>query len=768
MFRQTGAKRLLCGLGVAVFATVGMAGTASANADTFTVNNTSDAALGGSVTCAGSGATCTLRAAIQAADAAGGSSTITLPAGTYKLTLTPPSGGSGSDSDDPATGDLDVDNNASVTLAGAGAGSTVINANSVDRAFAVHEGAGLSISDVTIESGSPASESLGSEDGGAIYTDGSLSTDDVDFTANGSDDGGAIYADTDSRLSIDGGTFTGNGWEYGGAVSDDSGNPAEVQNATFTQQTAYYYGGDVYYDGAGSLTITDSNFTDTTTYDGGGAIYAEGDGDVAISGSQFTDDSSYYAGAIYSDDSISLTQDTFTDDTATYDGYGGALYLEGTNDVLSQDQFNDDSATYYGGAIYTEEGTLDMSQSSISGSESYYGGAIFLDSSSASLENDTITKSSAVYGGALYLDTTEPLSLVNDTIAGNTASDYAGGIYDASYAEVGSGDGVVNTIIADNVGGDCDSAFSSSEVTGYDLDSDSSCFGGLTAPGLLAGVQPSLAAAANNGGSVLTMREQAGSPTIGTGDTTYCPSTDARGVTRAASSCDLGAYQAVSTGLTASNSAPASADLNGTFEVRLTGTNNGPGGASNLTVTDQLPTGTSLAGQQTSAGGCSVSGTPAKVTCDLGNVGSGASSSVDLFVSSSTIGTFSNTATVSDDQGASQSATAVTAIVSRTAKPTVSRAEVKQITTTAATLRARLNPHNNEVSYFFEYGTTRRFGKVTRVRQTSKSGIVSARIVGLASGRRYYYRLVASSGAKVSFGGTYSFKTKARKHSKRK
>lgn len=771
MARPIGARRVLCGTAVLA---AGLMGAPSALAATFTVNSTQDAALGGAVTCV-AGGTCTLRAAIQAADAAGGASTIALPGGRYALSIAPPSGTPGSSPDDPATGDLDVDGDTDVTLIGAGAGTTLINADGVDRAFAVHTGASLAISGMTIESGSPAAQSVGTQEGGAIYTDGSLSTSNVNFTANDSpSDGGAIYADSDSRLSVNGGIFTGNATEYGGAIEDLSPSPAEIANATFTRQSAWNGGGDVYFAGAGALTIADSIFTDTVGNGGGGAIYAAGSGQVTVTGSQFTDDSSSDGGAIFSNDSITLSTDTFTDDTATGASLGtggGALYMEGAaaTQMLIEDQFSGDSATAYGGALYTAGGSLGVVQSSIVGSESEDGGALYLGSDSALLEDDTIAQNSAVEGGALYLSAAAPLSLINDTIAGNTASaGRGGGIFGAASATAGSADGIVNTIIADNVGGDCDTGLGAAEVTGYDLDSDSSCLGGVSASGLQVGVQPALAAPANNGGQVLTMMEEAGSPTIGTGDGAYCPAADGRSVARNPSACDLGAYQAISTGLTATNSAPASATVGGTFAISLSATNTGPGIATNLTITDQLPAGTALAGDQSSAGSCSATGDPAKVTCDLGTVAGGTSASAVLFVSSSVAGTFTNNATVSDDQGASGSAGAQTQITDTQAMPTIARAQIRQITRTAATLRARLDPHGDAVSYFFQYGTTRQFGRVTRVTVTDVAGVRSARVVGLRPGKRYYLRLVATSGSQVSLGATYSFVTRAAKHHKPK
>lgn len=774
MAGRTGAKRLVRGTTVVVTTLLGLAGAPSALAATFDVNSTADAALGGAVTCAGAGSECTLRAAIQAADAAGGTNTITLPAGTYTLTMAPPSGSSGSDRDDPASGDLDVDSDTTVTVTGSGAAATLIDTNGLDRAFTVHTGAGLKLTGLSIEGGAPAGESTNYLQGGAIYTDGTLSTDNVAFTANSSgSDGGAVYADTDSRLSVDNSTFTGNASEYGGAIEDASQNPAEIDNVTFSRESAYNGGGDVYYSGAGALTISGSSFTNTVGIAGGGAVYSAGSGQVSVSGSQFVGDSSSYGGAIYSNDSISLTTDGFSDDTATGSSTstgGGALYMEGASatQTLVGDEFSNDSSSIYGGAIYTNGGSLAMTQSSIVGSESEYGAAVYIGGTAALFEDDTMAQNSAIQGGALYLSVAAPLTLVNDTIARNTATAAGGGIFGSSAATAGTGDGIVNTVIAGNVGGDCDSTLSSAEVTGYDLDSDSSCFGGRTAAGLQIGVQPALAAPADNGGQVLTMLEEAGSPTLGTGDGAYCPPADARGVARDPSACDLGAYQAISTGLTASNSAAASAAVGETFMVKLSATNAGPGIASNLTLTDELPAGTTLAGEQPSSGACSVTGDPATVTCDLGTVGGGASASVVLFVSSDVAGTFTNAATVSDDQGASGSASAQTEIIATTAAPTVSRAQIRQITRTAATLRARLDPHANTVSYFFEYGTTHQFGRTTRVTVTNLAGVRSARIVGLLAGKRYYFRLVATSGAVVSYGTTYSFVTRQPKHRKPK
>ena len=96
--------------------------TASSQAATYTVNSTSDLPLTAGM-CNGTG-TCTLRAAIQAANNTPDiADNISLPAGTYILTAT------GAGEDLAATGDLDI-TDINLTITGAGSGSTIIDGNS--------------------------------------------------------------------------------------------------------------------------------------------------------------------------------------------------------------------------------------------------------------------------------------------------------------------------------------------------------------------------------------------------------------------------------------------------------------------------------------------------------------------------------------------------------------------------------------------------------------------------------------------------------------
>ena len=202
-------------LALAAVTLAALAGAGTANAASLTVTTTADSSDG-----ACTASLCSLRDAVAAADSAGGSSTITLPAGSYRLTSEP----SGT-ADDPTTGDLDVDNDANVTINGSGAASTTVDANLVDRAFTVQDGAGLSLSGLTISSGPETS--AGSECslcGGGIWSEGALGLSNVTVTSSdGNLAGGAIFSGEDptSTLSVTGSTFTFDSAELGGALEPD-------------------------------------------------------------------------------------------------------------------------------------------------------------------------------------------------------------------------------------------------------------------------------------------------------------------------------------------------------------------------------------------------------------------------------------------------------------------------------------------------------------------------------------------------------------------
>jgi CSLREA domain-containing protein len=472
---------------------------AAAGAATFTVNSTSDTALpvSSSTSCP---ATCTLREAVQAADNTGGANTITLPAGDYKLTI------ASTGADDPSTGDLDVKNNDSLTVNGAGASTTTIDANSIDRAFAVDSGSSLTLSGVTITHGKPSTLSTGGVAGGDIYSNGTLSVSNSVFENTAAPgDGAAIYNNAGS-LTLTGDTFTDITGPVDGTIFVNAG-AASLNGDTFTDDVLDF--GSGVYVGGGSLTDTGSTFDRLAAYDDGGAIYVAGSAtSAAFTNTVFTDDNSGEGGAIcdlsgslsltgttfsndyasavspggainydapggsltvtsstFNGDSAggsttsdnpdggaiddqqgtgSITSSRFTNDTAANDG--GAIDFLGTSLTVSQSTFADDSGPF-GGSIYSSAGTgLTVSQSSFAHDNAEFGGGIDVSSGALSVTRSSLVHESAAFeeGGGLYLNTTGTVTVANTTLSDDRAGN-GGGVYISSGAP-----SFINDTFADN------------------------------------------------------------------------------------------------------------------------------------------------------------------------------------------------------------------------------------------------------------------------------------------------------------------------------
>lgn len=161
--------------------------------------------------CATTSGACTLRAAIQETNALAGADTITLPAGTYTLTL----GGRGEDG--AVTGDLDIVDDLTITrLLEA---RVVVDGNNLDRVFHVLGATThVEINAVTITGGH-----AGGGDGGGIWSEGVLDLVASTVTANsaGGHGGGIHFANatlSPGTPRLLNSTVSGNAASTGGGV----------------------------------------------------------------------------------------------------------------------------------------------------------------------------------------------------------------------------------------------------------------------------------------------------------------------------------------------------------------------------------------------------------------------------------------------------------------------------------------------------------------------------------------------------------------------
>ncbi len=277
-----------------------------AGAATFAVNDTSDQsdAVPGNGVCSVMAGLCTLRAAIQEANAFAGADVIQIPAGIFTLSI------AGAGEEFAATGDLDIRDD--VTLEGAGAGATIIDGGALDRVLHVQPMNAATLA-VTVRGVGIVNGAL-TDDGGAgiLHADeGVLTVLDSLLTENhisgstSSAAGGAIASQGVGALNVHNTVITENSAHRGAAIFHNG--PLTLSDTTVSANVA---AGGAALDSYGSASIERCAFHGNT----GGALSVDG-GSLVNSTVSGNDSGFDEIVAVYSAGFL-ITNSTIADNTA--------------------------------------------------------------------------------------------------------------------------------------------------------------------------------------------------------------------------------------------------------------------------------------------------------------------------------------------------------------------------------------------------------------------------------------------------------------------
>lgn len=502
--------------------------------------------------CAASGVTgspCTLRAAIQQANAWPGADRIRLSDGTYRLTLNGAGEELGALGDLDITDDLTIDGGLTSVIDACDPGKTSCMA---DRIFDIHSGAQVTLSHLTIQNGA-----IYNDSGGGIQNTGALTLQGVNVLNNlAGFNGGGIYqaglgATLDmSQSTVDGNTAndtSGSFFNNGGGISIQQGS-VDITLSTISNNIAGTNGGGVQLNGSTTVTITDS------LIDGNQALGNGGIGGIG--------------GGIDSFGDLTVTRTTISNNASVF--LGGGLRADGPATGLGTNAaklaLNDStvfgnqatSSTSSGGGLYISlDRTVDRS---IPGAPQQGGDA-------AVLSHVTLAGNTAATGGDnLAID---PATILNQGFA--TLQD--------------------TMIIAPANGANCDDSAGHITSGGYNLDDGGNCGLQLTnndLPGTSVQIATSPLTLASNGGPVVTLSLLSGiTASTFTADTSRCSALDQRGFTR--SSCTIGALEPLQAGTAYADLAVSSIQAvpslprTGTaLSYTITVANQGPSAAANV------------------------------------------------------------------------------------------------------------------------------------------------------------------------------------------
>ena len=391
-------------LGIAL---LGVLLSAQVYAATFTVNTATDIADAnpGDGVCdsAPPTHTCTLRAAIQEANALPGADEIILSPNPnpYLLTIL-----------------TELQITSSLTITGAGASTTIIDGNKSarpnGRVLVIGSGITVNISGVTIRNGGTGGG------GGGIFNVGTLTLTNSTVSDNSAD---------------------GTGGVGGGGISN--AGRLTLINTTLTRNLATNIGGGIYNNG--TLTLTNSTvFNNGTLGNGaavGGGIFNAGT--LTLINSSVTMNSAVLAsgGGVYNASSGVLTVLNSTVRENGSSGFGGGAFYNdsGGSLTIANSTVSDNFTTFIGGGIHNV-GTLTLSNSTISGNSAFNEGGGILNNGTARLFNSTIAnnrsddkfKPTGSPGAGVFNQTGATFNFQNTILANNQVGSNPNNIRDCA------------------------------------------------------------------------------------------------------------------------------------------------------------------------------------------------------------------------------------------------------------------------------------------------------------------------------------------------
>jgi uncharacterized repeat protein (TIGR01451 family) len=542
-------------------------------------------------------------------------------------------------------------------------GAPTLSGNTITDNKAENGGGGLFVrqSDPTL-SGNTISDNTADVGGGlrlAEQTSATLSYNTIAFNTAERSGGGLSLANY-CTVTLSHNDIIANiaGWDGGGLRLTEYSS-ATLSDNTIKANTANF-GGGLFLALTSTATISDNTFICNSARGAGGGLRLTQNGSARLISNTITANTAYNGGGMHLNNSIAeLSDNIFAANEALHNG-GGLMLAFTSTATLSGNTFATNEAKHGGGGLYV------------------------CQHSSATLSGDTVisnTIDAADYGGGggLALTTTSTLTCTNAIIADNRLNGPPG--IGTGLVIGDSSARLLHTTIARNSGGDDSGihvterhgtystvALTNTILVGHKVGITVTAGNTATLEATLWGTATWANRTADWGG--------AGSITTGTvnvwGDPAFVdPDAGDYHIGPSSAALDRGVHTGVTVDFDGdqrpvgtrpdlgADEFPAVADLAITktdlldpvvagynLDYELQVTNNGPLDATDVTLIDVLPTGVRFVGFLPGTLPCTEEG--GTVTCDLGTLTSGASETVWLVVHvySSTVGTITNTASV--------------------------------------------------------------------------------------------------------------------------
>ncbi|MFK8113549.1 MAG: beta strand repeat-containing protein [Rubripirellula sp.] len=245
--------------------------------------------------------------------------------------------------------------------------------------------------------------------------------------------GGAIRFQSDGLLSIQSSVISGNTANNGGGVYSEYAGSIEVSDSTISGNTAMFGPGGGLHNANGNTTLTSSFVTGNRSYNSGGGVFSPYAGLVTITDTELTNNTitedGYHGAAIYSGEgAVTISGSTISGNTSP--GDAGGIYNYNGNFTITDSTVTGNQAGYSGGGLFNYAGAFSITNSSVSNNVSLYGdgGGISNANGGLTLTRSTISGNSAVTDGGGVSNSSGQVIVVGSTLNNNTSGRDGGGI----------------------------------------------------------------------------------------------------------------------------------------------------------------------------------------------------------------------------------------------------------------------------------------------------------------------------------------------------
>ena len=309
----------------------------------------------------------------------------------------------------------------------------------------------------------------------------------------------------------------------------------------------------------------------------GGGIIIQADGTAVISNSTLINNTARFGGGISNFGTLTVKNCVFWGNTAIIGG--GGIDNNGTA-IMKYSTLSNNSSEQVGGGVLTDVGLMDIQDSTISANEANFSGGGIYAHNKIAINNSTVSGNTAQLAGGIFVAHEGTLTVTQSTVT-NNSSDRGSGAGIVSTANSSTSTMVSYSIVSGNVISGTNMPSDLGLTT--DGDTDSFISGGHNLLGVVdenvtafvaSGDQIDITEAlldslADNGRLTQTHALLPGSPAIDGGGSCSAM-TDQRGVERPqGAACDIGAFESQGFELTGLSGNAQTTGINSTFAIPL-------------------------------------------------------------------------------------------------------------------------------------------------------------------------------------------------------